>query len=176
MKFTYAYTSPRDGTRKSIDYDTFRECLTVASIQADRSPTIIVTDPIGGNFRAARFIFRGTVRWLFTFAPQDIYKSLWCRAGERAGVRYASHRTGYVASERAMWRFLAEVETMIAVRVDRERREDAFAEAERRGLSVLLDTGESFLAPVSIEDARAVAFNHPGTIWHRDSLGWGVAA
>jgi len=62
-------------------------------------------------FRASpvvdRLAVRPVLRWSMSFAPNGIYKSLACRQAEYAGVRYASHRRGYVASDRAFQRFCA---------------------------------------------------------------------
>lgn len=44
--------------------------------------------------------------WSLAFVPNGVYKSRTCRIAEENGVRYASHRKGYRASERAMRRFL----------------------------------------------------------------------
>jgi hypothetical protein len=48
--------------------------------------------------------------WAVGFTPDGIYKSRACRIAEEAGVRYASHRKGYRASDRAMSRFVAQFE------------------------------------------------------------------
>jgi hypothetical protein len=47
--------------------------------------------------------------WRMTFKSAGIFKSLECRLAERCGVRYASHRKGYVASQRALNKFIAEL-------------------------------------------------------------------
>ena len=52
--------------------------------------------------------------WAISFVPNGIWKSRACRIGEEAGVRYASHRKGYRASERAMKKFLAEFDAITA--------------------------------------------------------------
>lgn len=44
--------------------------------------------------------------WQLNFKAWGSYKSISCRVAERSGVRYASHRKGYRASDRAMAKFL----------------------------------------------------------------------
>ena len=47
--------------------------------------------------------------WAIQFVSDGtVYKTAACRAGERSGIRYASHRKGYRASQAAFKRFLAE--------------------------------------------------------------------
>ncbi len=50
----------------------------------------------------------GKPEWAMTFPADGIFRSRACSMGERSGVRYASHRKGYRASERAFSRFVAE--------------------------------------------------------------------
>lgn len=54
---------------------------------------------------------QGRSRWHLGF-PREVWKSSETHIAESAGVRYASHRTGYVASERAFGRFLAGIERL----------------------------------------------------------------
>lgn len=78
-------------------------------------PIMHVADQAGGFRVTLGEDKAGRAVWSIGFAPDGIYKSLWCRAGERAGVRYASHRRGYQASERAMSKLAADIEaTMLA--------------------------------------------------------------
>lgn len=48
----------------------------------------------------------GRPRWSMKFESHDGYKSSACVIAEHAGVRYASHRRGYQASERAFAKFI----------------------------------------------------------------------
>jgi hypothetical protein len=50
----------------------------------------------------------GKAEWAMTFVADGIFRSRACGLAERSGVRYASHRKGYRASERAFSRFVAE--------------------------------------------------------------------
>ncbi len=52
--------------------------------------------------------------WAVAFEPNGIWKSRACRIGEETGIRYASHRKGYRASDRAMKPFLEEFEKIAA--------------------------------------------------------------
>lgn len=49
----------------------------------------------------------GRPRWSMRFDADGIYKSSACAIAEGVGVRYASHRRGYQASERAFAKFIA---------------------------------------------------------------------
>lgn len=49
----------------------------------------------------------GRPRWSMKFESDDGYKSSACCIAEHCGVRYASHRRGYQASERAFGKFIA---------------------------------------------------------------------
>lgn len=48
----------------------------------------------------------GRPRWSMRFEADGVYKSSACCIAEHAGVRYASHRRGYQASERAFSKFI----------------------------------------------------------------------
>ena len=48
----------------------------------------------------------GHPRWSMRFESQDGFKSSACCIAEHAGARYASHRRGYQASERAFSKFV----------------------------------------------------------------------
>lgn len=58
---------------------------------------------------------QGRARWGLRFQADGIFRSRQCGIAEGAGVRYASHRRGYQASERAFGRFVAGLERLEAV-------------------------------------------------------------
>ena len=97
----------RPGTTCSEGYDTLAEAVAVCRIQreAGRFASIRCDD-----FRAIpvlnKMAARPVLKWSLGF-PRATYRGSATIRAEQAGVRYASHRTGYVASDRAFRRFVA---------------------------------------------------------------------
>ena len=92
----------------STSFDDLAEAVDAcrAAYLAGRYPTLRCDD-----FRASPMIdkmaARPVLKWSLSFPADGVYKGAACRRAEEAGVRYVSHRTGYVASERAFRRFVA---------------------------------------------------------------------
>ena len=68
------------------------------------APTLIAM-----NWRAALGQDKrtGRPRWWMSFQSDGIFRSMACGIAQGCGVRYASHRQGYRASERAFAKFIA---------------------------------------------------------------------
>lgn len=106
--FYVEFTSAKNPAEKiSERYDTLADAVAVLHILRDRAgafPSIRCDD-----FRAIPTVDKTAARpvskWSLSF-PRSTYKGSATVRAEQAGVRYVSHRRGYVASERAFDRFV----------------------------------------------------------------------
>jgi hypothetical protein len=120
MNYLVEFASVEHADRRTVSdgYDTFAEALAVARAHRDQGKFPTVRCPREGfhlsPFCSKKWGARPTLEWSFHFDPAGIYKSFACRAAERAGVRYASHRRGYIGSNRAAQRFAAETDASFA--------------------------------------------------------------
>lgn len=105
----------------SDSYDTLTEALRVARIHREQGKYPTIRCPRErfrmSPFCANKWAAKPTLDWAFQFESADGFKSFACRAAERAGVRYASRRRGYIGSNRATQRFAAETDALNAARV-----------------------------------------------------------
>jgi hypothetical protein len=99
----------RPGTLCSTGYDTLSEAVTVCRVHRDQGkhPLIRCADFRALPFCANKWADKPRLQWSMSFTPVGCYKGVACRRGEAAGVRYLSHRRGYVASDSAFRRFCA---------------------------------------------------------------------
>lgn len=106
MFYLEFHSAKNPGEKVCERYDTLGEAVAVCHVLRDRAgafPTIRCDD-----FRAIPTVdktaARPVLKWSLSF-PRSTYKGSATVRAEQAGVRYVSHRRGYVASDRAFDRF-----------------------------------------------------------------------
>lgn len=106
MFYVDFHSAKNPGERVSERYDTLGEAAAVCRVLRDHAGAFPLIRC--NNFRAIpsfdKTAARPLLKWSLSF-PRSIYKGSATVRAEQAGVRYVSHRQGYVASDRAFDRF-----------------------------------------------------------------------
>jgi hypothetical protein len=117
MIYVDYHSAKHVGTIASERYDTLAEAVAVVRIMRDQRPDAhpsIRCDEFRAIPMLDKMAARPVLKWSIGFPADGIYKGAACRRAEEAGVRYVSHRTGYVASDRAFRRFVASWDEFLA--------------------------------------------------------------